>query len=90
MWNDPAVALGANWLVMITLLMTLTYTQKITSILIFFSCPQSACFAQGAIISVVLLWVQNLKKKKRNQDRVEDKPTLQTIDCGILEEKPEL
>lgn len=30
------------------------------------------------------------KKKKRNQDRVEDKPSLQTIDCGILEEKPEL
>lgn len=39
-------------------------------------------------MSVFLLWVQ--KHKIKNQDLMKDEQTLQTIDCGILQEKLEL
>lgn len=39
-------------------------------------------------MSVFLLQVQKCKNK--NQDLMKDEQTLQTIDCGILQEKLEL
>lgn len=73
------MALGANWLVVITLRMTLR-TARNQYAGDFLCVCQSGAFTQGEIMPVSLLLV----KKYKNQDLMKDKQTLQSTDCSIL------